>query len=304
MNRIDQWRGKVTRAVWCHKAEPFQPRRSNLQFKVKEILDRANEPVHSRAESDFEKLQSKWPPYPPYGYDALSTWTRAVERSQKLLQVENLAVPGRKILDVGTGDGMLGVLLGSYGHKVTLTDLEDWRNPRAMCLDFIEADSCVSLPFEKDQFDLVSSFNTFEHLADPRAAFEEIIRVVRPGGFIYLEFGPLYTGPWGLHAYRTLKMPYPQFLFSEGFTAEKLHHLGIEDLGQERQELQYLNKWKASQFKAVFETPSCEVALWDLWTNENCLPMILDYPEAFSGRALTFKDVTAAGIKAILKKNE
>ena len=78
-------------------------------------------------------------------------------------------------------------------------------------------------------FDIVSSFDSFEHMPDPEAALDQIVRVTRQGGLIFLDFGPLYASAWGLHAYRSLRMPFPQFLFSPEFINLRLEELGIPD---------------------------------------------------------------------------
>ena len=54
------------------------------------------------------------------------------------------------------------------------------------------------LPFEDDAFDAVVSYNTFEHLADPAAAGDEIYRVLKPGGSLRLQTAflqPLHEEP-------------------------------------------------------------------------------------------------------------
>ena len=54
------------------------------------------------------------------------------------------------------------------------------------------------LPFEDDVFDAVVSYNTFEHLADPAAAADEIYRVLKPGGSLRLQTAflqPLHEEP-------------------------------------------------------------------------------------------------------------
>ncbi len=48
-------------------------------------------------------------------------------------------------------------------------------------------------------FDLVVSFSTFEHAADPHGVLNEIARVLRPGGRALITFEPVWTCSYGHH---------------------------------------------------------------------------------------------------------
>ncbi len=268
------------------------------------ILTAQGIPDTSRAEKAFTALQERYGPRPEYGYDAVSVWHRATSRSVSLISLPGLETPVKQILDVGAGDGILGVALNAFGHSATLVDQEDWRHERARSVNSYLADCCKRLPFDDSAFDLVCSYNSFEHFADPSAALSEFIRVVKPGGWIYLEFGPLFASPWGLHAYRALRMPYPQFLFSEEFTLQKLREIGIWDLGKKRTELQSLNHWKPADFGHLWRSASCRVTLKNPWFDKSELGIVTAFPEAFRGRNLKCEDITMAGMSVTLKKDD
>ncbi len=70
------------------------------------------------------------------------------------------------------------------------------------------------MPFEGDTFDGCYSFDTFEHIHDPLAAFKEIHRVTKRAGIVFAMFSPIFNAPWGLHVYRELGVPYCQHLWS------------------------------------------------------------------------------------------
>jgi SAM-dependent methyltransferase len=254
-------------------------------------------------DSEFDKLQKIFPFLPEYGYDEYSTWNRAAHRTIEILKLVDIKKMGCKILDAACGDGMLGVLFNSYGHSTILVDQEDWRDPRAKSLPFFQQNIAHLDLLDSNQFDLVCSFNTFEHLIEPLACFNELLRLCKPGGYIFLEFGPLFNGPWGLHAYRTLKMPYPQYLFSEKLIENKLSMLGIYDLGVKKDKLQPLNKWRYADFVSLWNNNSAvEVINQIRLINDEYLDVILQYPCAFSGKNVDLIDLTTQGIKVILKK--
>jgi SAM-dependent methyltransferase len=67
-----------------------------------------------------------------------------------------------------------------------------------------------SLPDQS--FDLVCSWRTLEHIADPRAAFAEMHRLLRPGGFAYHEYNPFCAIDGG-HSLVTLDVPWGHVRF-------------------------------------------------------------------------------------------
>ena len=276
--------------------------KARLIADINIILSKDVNPDTRRSEAAFEDLQNRYPLRPAYGYDPFNLFQRAANRAVQILSQAQAGDQALKILDIGAGDGMLGALLATAGHKVTLCDLEDWRTEPAKGLTFISADCCAGIPQESNEFDLVCSFNTFEHLVDPTSAFEEVFRVTRPGGLIYLDFGPLYCSPWGLHAYQSLRMPYPQYLFSPEFINSKLGELGIWDLGRKRTELQHLNRWTVSQFANLWRRSRLDVIASNPYSIEEHMGLIQRYPECFCGRGLTFEDVTCGNIMVTLRK--
>ena len=232
-----------------------------------------------------------------YGYDEASLRRRGRERAATL---EKLSAGSA--LEVGCGDGVAGRSLADCGVAVTLTDMDDWRHDLAKNLPFHRGDACGRLPFEDGSFDLAYSFNTFEHLHDPAAALAEMRRVVRPGGSIYLKFGPLYAGAWGLHAYKTLPVPYAQFVFSPAKLDELLRAAGIHDLGDEREELQPMNRWRLGQFERLFTESGCETVAGGRTLDAAQLWMVGRCPAAFAGRGLTFNDLVVKTLRVTLRR--
>jgi SAM-dependent methyltransferase len=269
---------------------------------ISSLLSNESLPDTKVSESEFDALQRKYPKRPEYGYDHCSLVNRANRRFAEIYCQANVGCRRLRILEIGAGDGMLGVLLATAGHNVTLCDFEDWRSDAAKHLHFIAADCCLGIPFDTGNFDLVCSFNSFEHFHNPRYVFDEAMRVTKAGGLMHFDFGPLYCSPWGLHAYRSLRMPYPQFLFSQEFIEAKLTKLGIWDLGKQRTELQNLNMWKPSQFTNLWNRDGCEVSNYQEHTDESHLKLIRRYPNSFSGRGLTYRDVTCSALSVTIRK--
>ena len=104
-----------------------------------------------------------------------------------------------------------------------------------------------SLPFSNDSIDFVVSFNVFEHVPDPRAALEEIVRVLRPRGTFYTVFGPPFNASAGPHLTRFIDLPYMHHLFSE--------HVVGEFTGRDKPYFT-VNRRALSYYRKVFWTES------------------------------------------------
>jgi SAM-dependent methyltransferase len=58
--------------------------------------------------------------------------------------------------------------------------------------------SGMGLPFRTSSIDISYSSNVLEHVPRPWLVADELVRVTRPGGVVYLSFTVWY-GPWGGH---------------------------------------------------------------------------------------------------------
>lgn len=289
-NRYSRWKTEISQRRFLEQ--------------IHRILSDPAPPDTTESENAFNFLQATYPSNrgDSYKYDDFSLFERASQRAVELLRLPGMAEPGKKILEIGAGDGVLGAILSHYGHEVILTDQDDWRARLGREIEFQAADITQGLPFNDTDYDLVASYNSFEHFPDPRKAFEEALRVTKPGGLLHFSFGPLYCSPWGLHAYRSLYMPYSQFLFSEPFIQQKLDQIGITDLGFKRTELQYMNRWKPSDFDALWLGAECSLHSTATQQDEEHLGLVFRYPAAFKGRGLAFTDLTTSSISITLRK--
>jgi SAM-dependent methyltransferase len=126
-------------------------------------------------QNDFrDRLRTLWPGWRP----ATEIYEAAVRR---------YLIPGARLLDVGCGRG--GLVEQVAGEEATLTGIDPDRRSlaehrlpperMARAVALLEA-----IPFAAGSFDLVISSWVLEHLAEPRAAWNEIGRVLRPGGHL------------------------------------------------------------------------------------------------------------------------
>jgi SAM-dependent methyltransferase len=121
--------------------------------------------------------------------------------SADAVQLLGRAVPleGALTLDVGGGAGYLTRALRAAGARCVLVDADlgelSWRGPP---VEGSVVANAGALPVPSDAVDLVVSSNVLEHVPAPFAVVDEMARVLRPGGHLWLSFTNWY-GPWGGH---------------------------------------------------------------------------------------------------------
>lgn len=105
-----------------------------------------------------------------------------------------------KVLEIGCGDGAMLRLLAEHNRDVTGVDASysgiEKCHARGLSAQWLDVSTDV-LPFEDNQFDVVISLETFEHLMNPHHALHEVRRTLRPGGrFICSIPNPLSGHPY------------------------------------------------------------------------------------------------------------
>jgi SAM-dependent methyltransferase len=89
---------------------------------------------------------------------------------------------GAWVLDLGSAGGSLSGR-GQQGVSVVGLDLDDHASPGRI---FVRADA-ARLPFRDASFDAVVANHSFEHFADFERAVDEVARVLRSCGFVYVS---------------------------------------------------------------------------------------------------------------------
>lgn len=94
-------------------------------------------------------------------------------------------IKGKKVLDVGAGTGRIIHNLNMAGGEVTAVDLsENMLKVLKKKFPRIEAKQgdIEELPFEDETFDVVVATFVIVHLRELQDAFDEVYRVLKPGG--------------------------------------------------------------------------------------------------------------------------
>ena len=140
-------------------------------------------------------------------------------------------LPGA-VLEIGPGSGFVLKEFKEQGVKrATAIDINDSLYPevKAAGVEFIKTSAEKMDTIPNANYDLIVSWSALEHIPDPEKVFNECLRILKPGGYIFLQFGPLYYSPWGYHHYSILKCPYLHILFPETLIHEYARKVKGED---------------------------------------------------------------------------
>ncbi len=141
----------------------------------------------------------------------------------------------------------IGRVLKSFGRELIIgrKDRSTWADiigaKKLTAPENLYGDICQEVPKE-NAFDVVMSWSVFEHVPDPDAALDNILRALRPGGIFYISLH-LYTSNSGHHDIRA-------------FTGNEYALPLWGHLRPSTQDMitpsSYLNEWRLSQYRETF----------------------------------------------------
>lgn len=99
---------------------------------------------------------------------------------------------------------------------------------------FVSA-SALDLPFPDGSFDTIIMNDFMEHISDPEGVLRESLRLLAPGGRIFINFPPYYH-PFGAHLSDVINMPWVHLFFSEHMLVDAYREL-VRGLPDERERL-------------------------------------------------------------------
>jgi len=196
---------------------------------------------------------------------------KEVARMAREMRRRGAEFAGKTLLDVGAGEGMHAYFLQALGCRhIYATDLTDYdalydgafrrlleekhrRHGFPIDLDRISfvTGSATRMAFEDGFFDVAVSFNAFEHIATPDQALDEIIRRLKPKGYAYLTFDPLFYCDTGGHMNDFVGIPWGHLVYSESEYVEMLRKSGASERSVE-DFLHGLNRLRVRDFRRIF----------------------------------------------------
>ncbi|MFX0073213.1 MAG: class I SAM-dependent methyltransferase [Candidatus Hermodarchaeota archaeon] len=104
-----------------------------------------------------------------------------------------------KILDIGTGNGKMAIILALNGFRVITGEPEednseyakkDWNtDAKKVNVDHLitfKPFNADNLPFKDKSFDGIFMFGSFHHIDNKKASIEECLRTIKPNGVIFI----------------------------------------------------------------------------------------------------------------------
>ncbi|MBQ7035114.1 MAG: class I SAM-dependent methyltransferase [Clostridia bacterium] len=182
---------------------------------------------------------------------------------------------GKDVLDMGCGAAGKSLYYVKCGAKqVTGAEIvahyEQEANALAQKLGYADrfrfiCASAYAMPFEDASFDTIIMNDFMEHVDKPEQALLESLRLIRPGGRIYINFPPYYH-PFGAHMSDAINMPWVHAFFGEQALIRAYKEL-VRDLpdGQERLDFRfskdengidrytYINKMTLKRFQKILQ---------------------------------------------------
>lgn len=132
--------------------------------------------------------------WPPEKFDSYiedrDHWisTKNIEKIDSIIDLVFKKTEGKKCIDIGFGNPLvllreLKVFPNCIGLYLSLEKAKEKNISESMLIK----GNCYQIPFEKEEFDLVSAYALLHLLPDIPAFFREAFRVLKNGGYLYTD---------------------------------------------------------------------------------------------------------------------
>ncbi|WP_434096116.1 methyltransferase domain-containing protein [Streptosporangium roseum] len=177
--------------MWCYdpaQPDPFAGRRG-VALETPQAPFQATLSRSVRLLGAFRKEQSD----PDFFYGMLARDTVAQLSAYT-------ALDGALVADIGGGPGYFTDVLRAAGARPVCVDCDagEMMARQGAAPEGAVLGSALDIPLATGSVDVCFSSNVLEHVPDPWRMGDEMVRITRPGGVIYLSFTN-WLSPWGGH---------------------------------------------------------------------------------------------------------
>jgi SAM-dependent methyltransferase len=134
------------------------------------------------------------------------------------------SIKDKVVLDYGCGYGFQSIAIANGGAKEVIGyDPNPYATNEATVNAMkakMQGITFANELFQINGIDVIVSQDTFEHFDNPEHELNKMQSLLKPGGMIYLTFGPPWKAPWGAHMHFFCPIPWIQnaplsWLFTE-----------------------------------------------------------------------------------------
>jgi SAM-dependent methyltransferase len=142
--------------------------------------------VHADLARTIESFGYEWTTF-----DRIEPEDRGFWEDYYFVDVPEERLRGRVALDAGCGKGRFSRFTADHVDALVALDASDAVRSARRNLDELDNVAIVRgdlehLPFEDGAFGFISCLGVLHHLPDPRAGFDSLVRVLEPGGSLFL----------------------------------------------------------------------------------------------------------------------
>lgn len=139
---------------------------------------------------------------------------------EQLKWIDTLALPNKKLLDIGAGNGAFCAAAIDYGYEVVGTEISIQAIRRAkemFGVNLVQGD--IDSISERSRFGIITMWDVIEHLRDPLKMLREVRKRLYKDGLVIIETGNyecvdrlVYGKKWGLYLFDHMYYFSPQSL--------------------------------------------------------------------------------------------
>jgi 2-polyprenyl-3-methyl-5-hydroxy-6-metoxy-1,4-benzoquinol methylase len=170
--------------------------------------------------------------YADYTADREAIVGSAVRR----LQMLERAVRGRRLLDVGCAAGYFVEAARARGWEASGLELSPYASSRARLSGLEIHETSILAPPDVPPVDVVTLWDTIEHISDPSLALMNARRLLRPGGVIAISTGDCRSAVARVFGrrWRLLDDPTHKFFFDETTLSRLLSNVDLRTVDVSR----------------------------------------------------------------------
>jgi SAM-dependent methyltransferase len=159
-----------------------------------------------------------------------SHYQRAAGEIVEFLGGDAIELERKVVGDVGCGDGIIDLGLVELGSPAQVIGFDILPTNSELLLDLARRENVVNqlpnnlefrtsqitrLPAEDDEFDVLVSWSTFEHVAEPIPLLRDMRRVLKDDGVMMIQVWPFFHSEHGAHLWEWIEEQFVQLLWDE-----------------------------------------------------------------------------------------